>query len=92
LVLRRDSYFLNIGSTSILGEDYEQNGVDKKRDRVRLNRLAGRKMGELYGGSEVEIGGSLESKRVQESRDRGSAEGSQNCIRIVAPARGFWGA
>jgi len=32
------------------------------------------------------------SKRVQESRDRESAEGSENGIRIVAPARGFWGA
>ena len=49
------SYFLNIGSTSILGEDYEQNGVDKKRGRVRLNTLGDRKMGELYGGREAEI-------------------------------------
>ena len=78
---------------SVLGEDYEQNGVDKKRGRVRLNRLGGRKMGEpLYGGREAEIGRSLKSKRVQESRDRESAEGSKNSIRIVAPARGFWGA
>ena len=52
----------------------------------------GRKMGELYGGREAEIGRSLKSKRVQESRDRESAEGSENSIRIVAPARGFWGA
>ena len=49
-------------------------------------------MGELYGGREAEIGRSLKSKRVQESRDRESAEGSENSIRIVAPARGFWGA
>jgi len=64
------SYFLKIVSTSVLGEDYEQNGVDKKRGRVRLNTLGGRKMGELYGGMEAEICRSLKSKRVQESRDR----------------------
>jgi len=79
------AYFLNIGSTSVLGEYYEQNGVDKKRGRVRLNRLGGRKMGELYGGREAEIGKSLKSTRVQKSRDRESAEGSENDIRIVAP-------
>ena len=49
-------------------------------------------MGELYGGREAEIGRFLNGKRVQESRDRESAEGSENGIRIVAPARGFWGA
>ena len=89
-----NTYFLNIGSISVLGEDYGQNGVDKKRGRVRLNRLGhgGRKMGELYGGREAEIGRSLKSTRVQESRDRESAEGSEYSIRIVAPARGFWGA
>ena len=80
-----------MGSISVLGEDYEQNGVDKKRGRVRLNRLGDRKMGELYGGREAEIGRSLKSKRVQESRDRESGEGSKNSIRIVAPVRGFWG-
>jgi len=32
------------------------------------------------------------SKRVQESRDPESAEGTENSIRIVALARGFWGA
>ena len=76
----------------MLGEDYEQNGVDKKRGRVRLNRLSGRKMGELYGGREAEICRSLKSKRVQESRDRESTEGLENGIRIERPARGFWGA
>ena len=86
------TYFLNIGSTSVLGEDYEQNGVDKKRGRVRLNRLGGRKRGELYGGREAEIGRSLKITRMQKSRDRESTEGSENSIRIVAPARGFWGA
>ena len=50
----------------MLEEDYEQNGVDKKRSRVRLNRLGGRKMGELCGGREAEIGRSLKNKRVQE--------------------------
>ena len=82
-------FFLNIGSTSVLGQDYEQNGVDKKRGRVRLIRLGCRKMGELYGGREAEIGRSLKSTRV---RDRESTEGSENGIRIVTPARGFWDA
>jgi len=45
-------------------------------------------MGELYGGREAEICRSLKSTRVQESRD----QGLENSIRIVAPARGFWGA
>ena len=49
-------------------------------------------MGELYSGREAEIGRSLKNTRVQESRDRESAEVSENGIRIVAPARGFWGA
>ena len=60
--------------------------------RVRFNRLGGRKRGELYGGREAEIGRSLKITRVQKSRDRESTEGSENSIRIVAPARGFWGA
>ena len=41
-------------------------------------------MGDLYGGREAEVGRSLKSKRVQESRDRESAEGSKNSRRIVA--------
>jgi len=49
-------------------------------------------MGELYGGREAEISKSSRSTRVQESRDRESAEGSENGIRMVGPARGFWGA
>jgi len=49
-------------------------------------------MGELYGGREAEIDRSLKKTRVYESRDRESVEGSGNSIRIVAPARGFWGA
>jgi len=56
-------YFLKIGSTSVLGEDYEQNGVDKKRDKVRWNRLGGHKMGELYCGREAEISRSLRRTR-----------------------------
>ena len=44
-------------------------------------------MGELYGGREAETGKSLKSKRVQESRDRESAEGSKNSRRIVALLR-----
>jgi len=41
-------------------------------------------MGELYGGREAEISRSLKSTRAKESRDRNSAEGSENSIRIVA--------
>ena len=85
------AYFLNIGSISVLGEDYEQNGADKKRGRVMFNRLGGCKRGELYGGREAEIGRSLKNTRVEESRDRESVEGSGNNIKIVAPATGFWG-
>jgi len=47
-----------------VGKDYEKNGVDKKRGRVGLNRLGGRKRGKLYGGREAEIGRSLKSTRV----------------------------
>ena len=47
-------------------------------------------MGDLYGGREVEVGRSLKSKRVQESRDRESAEGSKNSIRIVALLLSFF--
>jgi len=32
------------------------------------------------------------SERVQESRHQESAEGSENSVRIVAPAGEFWGA
>jgi len=69
-VLRRDSYFLNIGSTSVLGQDYEQNGVDKKLGRVRLNRLGGRKMGQLYGGREAEIGGAVQKEQESVAVER----------------------
>ena len=44
-------------------------------------------MGDTYGGREAETGRSLKSKRVQESRDRESAEGSKNSRRIVALLR-----
>ena len=66
-------------------------GVDKKRGRVRFKRLGGRKRGELYCGREAEIDRSLKYTRVKESRDRESVEDSGNNIKIVAPARGFWG-
>jgi len=46
---------------------------------------------ELYGGKEAEIGRSLKSTRVQESRDRESTESSENDKRIVGPTRVFWG-
>ena len=75
------AYFLNIGSTSVLGEDYEQNGVNKERGKVRWNRLGGHKMGGLYCGREAEIGRSLRGtrnrsqeienqQRVQRHKDR----------------------
>jgi hypothetical protein len=47
-------------------------------------------MGDLYGGREAEVGRSLKSKRVQESRDRESAEGSKNSRRIVALLLSFF--
>ena len=47
-------------------------------------------MGELYGGRVAEIGRSLKSKRVQEARDRESAEGLKNSIRIVALLLSFF--
>ena len=99
MVLRRDSYFLNIGSTSVLGQDYEQNGFDKKRGRVRLNRLGGRKMGELYGGREAEIGGAFQKEQETESagversrisrgfgrrhKDRGTIERISGCLTVA---------
>ena len=70
------AYFLNIGSTSVLGEDHEQNVVDKKRGRVKLNRLGGRKMGQLYGGIEAGIGRSLRrtGNRSQEIENQQSVQ------------------
>ena len=81
-----------MGSTSVLGEDYEQNGVDKKRGRVRLNRLGGRKMGQRYGGIEAGIGRSLKSSRIERSRinrgfgkrykDHGTSERILRCLTV----------
>ena len=76
----------------------EQNGVDKKRGNVRLNRLGGRKMGEVYGGREAEIGGAFqkdkESAGVERSRisrgftklhkDRGTSERILGCLTVRA--------
>ena len=89
------SYFLNVGSTSVLGEDYEQNGVDKKRG----SRLGGRKMGELYGGREAEIGGAFQKEQEPESagverskisrgfgrrhKDRGTIERISGCLTVA---------
>jgi len=73
-LLKTDSgYFLNIGSTSVLGGNYEQNGVNKGRGKVRWNRLGGHKMGGLYCGREAEIGRSLRRtrNRSQEIENRG---------------------
>jgi len=44
IVGHESSFFLIIGSASDVGQDYEQNGVGKKRGTVRLDRLSGRKM------------------------------------------------
>ena len=73
IVGHEGSFFLIIGSASVLRQDYEQDSVGKKRGRVRLNRLSGRKMSEWYGGM---VGGKQKSaelfrksERVQESRD-----------------------
>ena len=63
-LLETDSdYFLNIGSTSVVGQNYEQNGVNKGCGKVRWNRLGGHKMGGLYCGREAEIGRSLRRTR-----------------------------
>ena len=62
-------------------EDYEQNGVDKKRGKVRWNRLGDHKMGELYCGREAEIGRSSRRTRIGVKRSR--TEGAGNGIRIV---------
>jgi len=69
-------------SNSVLGQDYEQNGVGKKRGRVRLNTSSGRKMGEWYCGRQAEIGGAFqkeqESAGVERSRiSRGPGLGEQ---------------
>ena len=52
-------------TSSTLVPPPEQNGVDKKRGRVMLNRLDGRKRGELYGGREAEIARSLKNTRIR---------------------------
>jgi len=73
-LLKTDSgYFLNIGSASVLGDNYEQNGVIKGRGKVRWNRLGGHKMGGLYCGREAEISRSLRRtrNRSQEIENRG---------------------
>ena len=81
-LLRTDSgYFLNIGSTSVVGENYEQNGVNEGRGKVRWNRLGGHKMSGLYCGREAEIGRSLRRTKIGVKRSRTKCSG--NCIRIV---------
>ena len=86
------------GSASVLGQDYEQNGVGKKRDRVRLNRLSGHKMGKWYGGRKVEISGAFQKEResagVERSRisrgfrkqrkDRGASARVLGCLTVRA--------
>jgi len=82
-----------------LGQDHEQNGSGEKRGMANLNRLSGHKMGESYGSGKWKSAEVLKSERLRESRERESAEGSENSVRIVAPAvrvlgyltvRAFW--
>jgi len=47
-----------------------QNRLGKKRGRVRLNRLSGRKTGEWYGGRQAEIGGAFQKERESAGVER----------------------
>jgi len=59
----------------------------EKRGMVKLNRFSGHKMGESYGsGKRKSAEVFRKSERLRESRERESAEGSENSLRIVAPA------
>jgi len=93
---KESPYFLIIGSASVLGQVYEQNGVGKKNGRVRLNRLSGRKMGERHGGRKAEISGAFQKEResagVERSRisrgfgkqrkDRGTSGRVLGCLTV----------
>ena len=73
-----------------LGLDFEQNGFSEKRGMVKLNRLSGHKMGESYrSGKRKSAEAFRKSERLRESRERESAEDSENSVRIVAPAVRF---
>jgi len=81
-----------------LGQDYEENGVDEKRGRVRLNRLSSRKLGERYGARKAEIGRDFQKLRksagVEKSRisrgfgkqrkDRGTSGRILGCLTVRA--------
>jgi len=68
-----------------LVQDYEQNGYGEKRGMIKLNRLSGHKMGETYGsGKRKSAEVFRKSARLRVSRERESAEGSENFVRIVA--------
>ena len=45
----------------------------------------------MGGGKRKSAEGFRKSERVKESRDRELAEGSENSLKIVAPAGDFWG-
>jgi len=60
--------------------------VGEKRGMVKLNRLSGHKMGESCESGKRKSAEVLKSKRLRESRERESAKGSENRVRIVAPA------
>jgi len=54
---------------------------------VKLNRINGHKMGETYAsGKQKSAEVFRKSERLRESRERESAEGSENSVRIVALA------
>jgi len=64
----------------------KQNGFGEKRGMVKLNRLSDHKMGESCESGKRKSAEVLKSKRLRESRERESAKGSENSVRIVAPA------
>ena len=70
--------------------DFEQNGFSEKCGMVKLNRLSGHKMGESYrSGKRKSAEAFRKSETLRESRERESAEDSENSVRIVAPAVRF---
>jgi len=63
-----------------------------------LNQLSGRKVGGPYGARKAEISEIFQQERESAGVERSrisrrfkSAEGSENSLRIVAPAGEFWG-
>ena len=96
--LQEGSFFLKYRLRFRLGQDYDQNGDGKKRGRVRLNQLSGRKVGGLHGARKAEIVGTLQRERestvVERSRisrgfgkhrkDRGASGRVLGCLTVRA--------